>query len=57
MLEKWEETLACCQRAIEVSSLALGPLKWSFNVYSRMGSVEQRRAATVAAIGWNKWRW
>jgi len=54
MQQKWEETLACCQRAIDVNSAAMGALKWSFKAYQRMGSVEQRRGNAAAAIAWYK---
>jgi len=50
MQQKWEETLACCARAIEVNQLNMGDLKWSFKAYSRMGSVEQRKGNSAAAI-------
>jgi len=54
MQQKWDATLECCSRAIAVNQSALGPLKWSFKAYQRMGSVEQRRGDSVAAIAWYK---
>merc|ERR1719461_540796 len=54
MLEQWDETIACCQRAIKTSEENFDDLKWCFKAYCRMGSVEERRKNMQAAIGYYK---
>lgn len=54
MMEKWEETLACCQRAIDVAREHFDDLKWTFKAYNRMGSVEQKRGNVPKAVEYYK---
>jgi len=54
MMEKWDETLACCQRAIEVARENFDDLKWTFKAYNRMGSVEHKRGNVPKALEYYK---
>merc|ERR1719203_1988802 len=54
MLQQWDETIACCQRAIRVSEENFDDLKWCFKAYCRMGSVEERRKNMQKAVGYYK---
>merc|ERR1719273_1567331 len=54
MMGKWEETLSCCQRAIDVAREHFDDLKWTFKAYNRMGSVEQKRGNTPKAVEYYK---
>eukprot|EP00485_Elphidium_margaritaceum_P011893 CAMPEP_0202703630 /NCGR_PEP_ID=MMETSP1385-20130828/16447_1 /ASSEMBLY_ACC=CAM_ASM_000861 /TAXON_ID=933848 /ORGANISM="Elphidium margaritaceum" /LENGTH=580 /DNA_ID=CAMNT_0049361511 /DNA_START=39 /DNA_END=1781 /DNA_ORIENTATION=- len=54
MLEKWDECVACCERAIEVARSNYGGLEWCFKAYVRMGSVEEKRKNLSAAVAYYK---
>merc|ERR1712087_308138 len=54
MMEEWDATMACCQRAIEVAREHFDDLKWTFKAYNRMGSVEQKRGNSKKAVEYYK---
>jgi len=54
MMGRWDETLSCCQRAIEIAREHFEDLKWTFKAYQRMGSVEQKRGNTPKAVEYFK---
>merc|ERR1712066_366704 len=43
MMQEWDATIACCERAIQISQENFDDLKWCFKAYCRMGSVEEKR--------------
>merc|ERR1719187_349630 len=54
MMGEWEQTMACCQRAIEVAREHFDDLQWTFKAYKRMGAVEQKRGNTQQALEYFK---
>eukprot|EP01084_Bolivina_argentea_P051910 95410_1 len=54
MMEKWDETIACCQRTIDVARTYFCELIWSYKAYIRMGSVEEKRGNLPKAVEYYK---
>jgi len=54
MMEEWEQTMACCQRAIEVAREHFDDLQWTAKAFKRMGAVEQKRGNTQQALEYFK---
>jgi len=54
MMGKWDETMACCQRAIDVAREHFDDLQWTFKAFKRMGAVEQKRGNTPQALVYYK---
>jgi len=54
MMEEWDATIACCERAIKVSQVNFDDLKWCFKAYCRMGSVEEKRNNIKQAVEYYK---
>merc|ERR1712039_374754 len=54
MMQEWDATIACCERAIQISQENFDDLKWCFKAYCRMGSVEEKRKNMKAAVQYYK---
>jgi len=54
MLEDWDETIICCQRAIDVARTYFDDLIFCYKAYNRMGSVEEKRKNLPKAIEYYK---
>ena len=54
MMEEWDATIACCQRAIDVARTHFDDLIFCYKAYNRMGSVEEKRKNLPKAIEYYK---
>merc|ERR1712087_47299 len=54
MLAEWDETMACCEKAIKVNQENFEDAKWPFKAYCRMVAVEERRKNMKSAVNFYK---